>query len=175
MKMQINNTKFYSAVAIILILAFSRLIPHPPNFTPILGLAVFAGATLDKRIFAFAIPLIAMLVSDIFIGFHASILTVYFAIALNVLIGIYLMKKFTYLRAIGSLISGVIIFYIITNFAVWLGSSLYSKDFAGLISCYIMALPFLQNTLISSLFYGLGSFFIFNLVNKHLIFRPKNY
>ena len=170
-----TNFKFYSALMLIIILAFSRIIPHPANFTPILGMAVFAGTVFDRKIFSFLIPLLAMILSDLFLGFHSDIVIIYFAICLNVAIGIYFINKISYFKILVSLVSGSLVFFIITNFAVWFSSGMYTYSLEGLFTCYTMALPFLQNTIISTILYGVGAFFIFELSNKYLVFRPKNY
>lgn len=170
-----TNFKFYSALMLIIILAFSRIIPHPANFTPILGMAVFAGTVFDRKIFSFLIPLLAMILSDLFLGFHSGIVIIYFAICLNVAIGIYFINKISYFKIFVSLVLGSIVFFIITNFAVWFSSGMYTYSLEGLLTCYTMALPFLQNTIISTILYGVGAFFIFELSNKYLVFRPKNY
>ena len=166
---ELYNIRTSSILILITILAFSRLIPHPPNFTPLLGMAVFSGVIFDRKILAFVVPLVAMLLSDLVIGFHSSMPIIYFAIMLNVGVGFLLVSKFSYLKSILALVSGAFIFFIVTNFVVWLGSGMYSQDLNGLISCYIMALPFFQNTLLSSLVYGLGAFYLFDLFeNKFL-------
>ena len=166
---KLYNSRTLSILILITILAFSRLMPHPPNFTPLLGMAVFSGVIFDRKILAFVVPLVAMLLSDLVIGFHSSMPIIYFAIMLNVGVGFLLVSKFSYLKSILALVSGALIFFIVTNFAVWLGSGIYSQDLNGLISCYIMALPFFQNTLLSSLVYGLGAFYLFDLFeNKFL-------
>ena len=169
------NLKFYSAIILIIILAFSRLIPHPPNFTPILGMAVFAGAVFDKKVYSFLILLLAMILSDLFLGFHSSMFAIYFAICLNVVIGIYFINTIYYSKIFISLVSGSLVFFIITNFTVWFFSGMYPYSLEGLLACYTMGLPFLQNTIISSVLYGVGAFFIFELSNKYLLFRPKNF
>ena len=163
MMKELYNIRTSSILILITILAFSRLIPHPPNFTPLLGMAAFSGVIFDRKILAFVVPLVAMLLSDLVIGFHSSMPIIYFAIMLNVGVGFLLVSKFSYLKSILALVFGALIFFIVTNFAVWLGSGMYSQDLNGLISCYIMALPFFQNTLLSSLVYGLGAFYLFDL------------
>ena len=169
------NIRTSSILILVTILAFSRLIPHPPNFTPLLGMAVFSGVIFDRKILAFVVPLMAMLLSDMVIGFHSSMPIIYFAIMLNVGVGFLLVSKFSYLKSFLALISGAIIFFIVTNFAVWLGSGMYSQDLGGLMVCYIMALPFFQNTLLSTLIYGMGAFYLFNLFeDKILNFRQKS-
>ena len=92
-----------------------------------------------------------MFLSDLVIGLHGGMSIIYFAILVNVLFGFYLKGRFGPLQIGGTLISGAVLFFLITNFAVWYGSGFYSNDLAGLISCYTMGLPFFQNTLISSI------------------------
>ena len=152
---------------IILVLALSRLIPHPPNFTPILGMAVFSGAVINKKIFAYIIPLIAMLVSDLFLGFHAGMPIIYFSLAICVLIGTFIDSRITIFNSLLCISGGVIAFFLITNFAVWYGSGMYEFSISGLMKSYLMGLPFLQNTFISSLIYGMGAFLIYDIINKH--------
>ena len=130
-----SNIKFYSALVLIFILAFSRIIPHPPNFTPILGMAVFAGATFDKKIYSFLIPLVAMVLSDLFLGFHSSMIIIYLAICLNVLIGVYIVN-ISYLKIISSLAIGSLVFFIITNFI----SMSWTKTFQNLLNIKIIKL-----------------------------------
>ena len=169
------NLKFYSALMLVIILAFSRILPHPPNFTPILGMAVFAGAVFEKKIYSFIVPLLAMILSDLFLGFYGSMTIIYLAVCLNVIIGIYFLKKISFFKIFISLVLGSVTFFSISNFAVWLLSGIYPHSLEGLLACYTMALPFFQNTIISTILYGLGAFFIFDLSNKYLVFRPKNY
>ena len=173
MKMKINKNLLFG-ISIILILALSRLLPHPPNFTPILAMGFFAGAVLDKKIFAYIITLSAMILSDLFIGFHSSIFVVYFALSICVLFGTFIQNKLNILNGVIGISGGVLSFYLITNFAVWYGSGMYTLDFNGLITCYIMALPFLQNTILSSAIYGIAAFGAYRLAEKYINFRPKS-
>ena len=168
------DLRISSIFVFIAILAFSRLIPHPPNFTPLLGMAIFAGAMLDKKLLAFIAPLASMFLSDLVLGLHSSIPIIYFAIMLNVAIGFLLASKFNYFRCFMTLFFGALIFFIVTNFAVWLKSGMYSHDINGLISCYTMALPFFQNTLFSTVIYGLGAFYLFDFFENKYIKSVKN-
>ena len=163
------GVKTSTVLVLIAVLAFSRLIPHPPNFTPLLGMAVFAGARLDNKLFAIIAPLSAMFLSDLIIGLHSAMSIIYFAILVNVFFGFYLKNRFRPLPIGGILISGAFIFFLITNFVVWYGSSFYTNDFAGLITCYTMGLPFFQNTLISSLMYGYAAFYVFEFLEKRYL------
>ena len=159
----------YFGLGLIILLAFSRLIPHPPNFTPILGMAVFSGAIINKKIVAYLVPLAAMLLSDLYLGFHSGMPIIYFTLAICVLIGTFIESRVTILNSILGITAGVLVFYLITNFTVWYGSGMYENSFSGLITCYVMGLPFLQNTFISSLIYGMGAFLIYEVINKRLI------
>ena len=159
----------YFGLGLIILLALSRLIPHPPNFTPILGMAVFSGAIINKKIVAYLVPLAAMLLSDLYLGFHTGMPIIYFTLAICVLIGTFIESRVTILNSIFGITAGVLVFYLITNFTVWYGSGMYENSFSGLITCYVMGLPFLQNTFISSLIYGMGAFLIYEAINKRLI------
>ena len=165
--------KTSTVLILIAVLAFSRLIPHPPNFTPLLGMAVFAGARLDNKLFAILAPLTAMFLSDLIIGLHSGMSIIYFAILANVLFGFYLKDRFSPLQIGGTLISGALIFFLITNFAVWYSGSFYPNDLAGLISCYMMGLPFFQNTIISSIMYGFAAFYLYEFLENRYFNKLK--
>ena len=166
-----ENRKYISiALFIIALLALSRVIPHPPNFTPILGMAVFSGAIINHKLFAYIIPLAAMLLSDLYLGFHANMPIIYFSLALCVLIGRFIEARVSILNSFLSISLGVLVFFLITNFMVWYGSGMYESSISGLMTCYFMGLPFVQNTFISSLLYGMGAFLIYDIVNKRTVF-----
>ncbi len=167
------DKKIIFGISIIFILTISRLIPHPPNFTPILSMAFFAGAVFDKKIAAYFIPILAMLISDFFLGFHSSMVVIYFALCICVLIGTIVNSRFNLLTSFLGICGGVLAFYLITNFAVWYGSGMYASDLNGLITCYIIALPFLQNTFLSSILYGMAACILYLMADKHLKFSAK--
>ena len=168
-----NRKNISLALFIIALLALSRVIPHPPNFTPVLGMAVFSGAIISKRLIAYLIPLMAMLISDLYLGFHAGMPIIYFAICVCILIGTFFHSKLNLTTSFLGISAGVISFYLISNFAVWYGSGMYASDLNGLITCYIMALPFLQNTFLSSIFYGMAACVLYSMADKHLKFSAK--
>ena len=140
--------------AMIFAAAASRLIPHPPNLTAVTAMALFAGATFSRRRYAFVVPALALLLSDLLIGFYSGMIFVYGAFMVAVGIGLLLR---THRRPLaigaGSLVSSVV-FYLITNFGVWAGSSLYTKTGAGLIACYTAGIPFFRNMVAGDLFYA---------------------
>ncbi len=134
----------------------ARLLPHLPNFTPIAATALFGGVYLKKR-YALIIPLAAMFISDIFIGFHSMMPYVYGSFVLTGLIGMWLRThKNVQNVAAGALISSIL-FFLITNFGVWAGG-MYARDLSGLLESYVMAIPFFKNTILGDLFYT-GAFF----------------
>ena len=164
------KNSIYLALGLVALLSLSRLIPHPPNFTPILGMAIFSGAIISKRFIAYLVPLAAMLLSDLYLGFHASVPIIYFSLAVCVLIGTFIEARVSILNSFLSISSGVLVFFLITNFMVWYGSGMYEFSISGLMTCYFMGLPFVQNTFISSLLYGMGAFLIYDIINKRIIF-----
>ena len=168
--MESRKSHYLSILGLIVLLAFARLLPHPPNFTPILGMAVFSGAIINQRLLAYLTPLAAMLLSDLYLGFHASMPIIYFTLAICVLIGTFISKRVSILNSFLSINLGVLVFFLITNFAVWYGSGMYEFNISGLMTCYFMAIPFVQNTLISGLIYGMGAFLIYDIINKRIIF-----
>ena len=149
--MKSNKNKYYAIIGIIILLATARLLPHPPNFTPILGMAVFSGAIISKRLIAYLIPLAAMFLSDLYLGLHSSIPIIYFSLAVCVLFGTFIKARVTILNSFLSISLGVLVFFLITNFMVWYGSGMYEYSISGLMTCYFMGLPFVQNSFISSI------------------------
>ena len=137
------------SLGIFIVLAASRFIPHPPNFTSLIALSFYVPLFLGKRFIP--VLLVCFIITDIFIGFHE---TVFFTWGSVIFISLfsYLFQKNIYTRIIGVL-SSSLVFYIISNFGVWsLGSYGYSLD--GLLICYIAAIPFYTNTLISTILYS---------------------
>lgn len=135
----------------------ARLLPHPPNFSPIAAMALFGGVYFNKK-YALIIPLIVLFISDIFLGFHSTIPFVYGSFLITGFIGLWLKNHRDFKSILtGTLLSSVL-FFLITNFGVWLAGSLYQKNITGLIQSYIMAIPFFRYSLIGDLFYT-GIFF----------------
>lgn len=165
--------KVASYVAIILLAVIARLIPHAPNFAPIGGLALFSGSHFKKKI-ALLIPLTAMFLSDIFLGFHKAIPYVYASFIVIALIGGLIKNNKWQSLLKASLISSVL-FFLITNFGAWATGSMYQKNLSGLMQCYAFGIPFFRNTLISDLFYTFSFFygyrFLSNFVFKKLLVK----
>ncbi len=147
--------KKYLIPILLIILGFAtRFLPHPANFTAIGAIALFGGIYLPKK-WAIILPLIAMFVSDIFIGFYSwqIMLSVYAGFALMGLIGLLVRNNKKFSTVLGGTILGSILFFLITNAAVWQFGTMYTPNFSGLMQSYFMALPFFKNSLLGDLFY----------------------
>ena len=140
---------FKISIGIFFALAASRFIPHPPNFTSLIALSFYVPLFLGKRF----IPalLICFIITDIFIGFHAIVVFTWGSVIFISLTS-YLFQKNIYMRIIGAG-CGSLVFYIISNFGVWSFGS-YGYSFDGLLNCYIAAIPFYSNTLMSTILYS---------------------
>jgi hypothetical protein len=149
-----NHTRLLAIFAAILGAAALRIVPHPPNFSPIDAMALFSGAYLGRRGLAFVAPLGALLLSDAAIGFYSHMEITYLSVALVVLIGWVALKRVSPLRIGLAAIASSILFFAVTNFGVWLFSGMYPTSLAGLAACYVAAIPFFQNTLAGDLFYS---------------------
>lgn len=158
---------FLVAVILILFAAFSRLIPHPANFTPIAAIALFSGVYLGKKYFLI-VPVAAMLIGDIFLGFHPMMIWVYGSFAVIALIGLWLKSHKSVGYIFGTTVFSSIIFFIITNFGVW-AAGFYEYSLRGLAECYIMAIPFFRNSIAGDLIYVTAMFGIYELVRKYAL------
>ena len=159
-KNSMNNTYIkFIPVLLILIGVLMRLLPHPANFAPITALAFFGAVYLPKR-YGFILPIVAIFVSDLFLGFYGiTMLFVYGSFLLSGLIGFAIRKHTSFLSVVGGSLLASISFFLITNFGVWVSqSSAYPKTFEGLMLCYMAGVPFFRNTLIGDLFFS-GVFF----------------
>ncbi|HSH37977.1 MAG TPA: DUF6580 family putative transport protein [Chthoniobacterales bacterium] len=148
------NTRFLVLSGFVLAAAMSRLLPHPPNVTPIAAMALFAGAYFSSRKLAFLLPLVAMLVSDVVLAatvYGAAALRsqpmVYACILATAGIGMLLRRSKSPMNVACATLASSVLFYVATNFAVWAFGSLYPKTWAGLLTCYTAAIPFFRNSL----------------------------
>lgn len=168
------NLRFGVISILILFAALSRLIPHPANFAPIGGMALFGAAYYSKRYWAFIIPIVAMWISDLilnnvvyaqyfdhFVWFYSGSLFTYGAFGLIVLLGIFTLKKVRIPNLLVSALGASLIFFLVSNFGVWFSSGMYPKDFNGLMACYTAGIPFFKNTIAGDLVYSTALFGIF--------------
>lgn len=168
-KLSQENLAEYFLIHLLIVFAiFTRLIPHPENFTSIGAVGLFAGAFLSGRLSLFA-PLLALIVSDAVLGFYEPIvmLFVYIGTVSSVLIGhIFLFQKIGIIRLLASALVSAIIFFIISNFGMW-ASGFYPPTLNGLTVCYFAAIPFFKNILAGNLIYA------FLLFGIYLFLRNK--
>lgn len=162
---------------LILLAALTRVLPHPPNFSPVEAVALFGGAYFARRTWAIAVPLLAMLASDVALAammggvymnhlFGGMQWLVYGCILLSTLLGFGLRGRVSGARVLGFSLAGSVLFFVVTNFGVWVGDPSYPKNAAGLVACYVAAIPFFQWTLLGTLFYAALLFGGFALLRR---------
>lgn len=170
----------------ILLAAGSRLIPHMPNFAPMAAMALFGAAHFEKRWQAFLIPILAVWLSDLvlnnvvyaayyptFTWFYSGFYWQYGTYLLIALGGLGWLRRITPVRVVGAALGSSLVFFLITNFGCWLGSSFYAQNSAGLMACYAAGLPFLRGTLLGDLFYTVTMFGGYYLMARRwTILRP---
>lgn len=161
------TTQAYTAIVIAA--ALSRLVPHPPNFTVIGSLALFGGACFENSLAAYLVPLAAMILSDAVIGFHRGMPVVYACFLLSTFLGrrmrggrnIGLVAKMSFLSSV--------MFFVISNFWVWAGGSMYPHTAQGLVLCYTAAIPFFGNTLAGTMIYSAVLFAAADLADRAVL------
>jgi hypothetical protein len=134
-------------VGLILAVAATRLIPHPPNFTPIMSVALFGSAVLANRYLGIVVAIVAMALSNLVLGGHSTWAFVYGAMLVTGILGFTLREKRSIPRILVVTLTGSILFFLISNLGVFIMQDLYPKTAAGLLTCYTLALPFFKNTI----------------------------
>jgi Family of unknown function (DUF6580) len=141
-------------VCFILFAAVVRILPHPWNFAPVGAMALFSGAKLGRSWKAFLLPLAALFVGDLFVGFHRLMPVVYFSFCLSVLIGIAFRNRQSLKPLSLATFIGALQFFVVTNFGVWAMENFYPHSYEGLVTCYIAGVPFFGNTLVGDAVYA---------------------
>jgi hypothetical protein len=172
-----NNKRLIYIIFVIFLGIFYRLIPHVPNFSPLYSISVFSSILpleLDNKFnkllkyICFLIPLIILFITDLILGFYKGMIFNYLAFLSYSIFSYFIFYKYNKLsKTILGLILSVgssIYFFIISNFGVWLLTNMYSKDLTGFILCYINALPFLKNSIISSIIFSILIFYTYELL-----------
>jgi len=163
---KITLNKFYLFIGCLGLILLYRLIPHPPNFTPVIAMALYLPIFFG--LWSIPFLLLAFAITDYFIGFHSLLIWTWGSLAL-----VGLLSKYTknILSRLFTTFLGAIIFFIISNLGVWYSGGLYDHTYEGLIKCYIMALPFFTNTLLSTIIFALLIEFI--IFSKYLNLFPQ--
>ena len=160
-----RNINLLIALALIALAVSLRVLPHPANFAPIAAIAIFGGAILPRRA-AIWLPLGAMIISDLIIGWHNLIPITWGCYVLIALTSSYWMKKPSFGRGLALVMSSSVFFFVLTNFGVWVWSGMYAHSLSGLAQCYSLALPFFRNTALSDLVYTGALFGIYALATQ---------
>jgi hypothetical protein len=154
----------------------ARFLPHPANFAPVAAIALFSARYLPKKL-AFILPLSIMFISDLFLGFYGlEMIFVYGSFVLAGIIGLLSRHQKISSFIPFSSFSSSIIFFLVTNFGVWLTTTMYAKNLVGLSSCFILAIPFFRNTLVSDLLYTtifVGGYEIAFILGKKFLSHQK--
>ena len=184
MKIQETSIRYTVMFAIIFLAAIVRLMPHPHNFTPIGAMALFGAACFGRTPLSVLAPLATLWISDLILnnlilkpqfpqyypeGFiWITSAWIYVAFLMITALGWLLLSKISIGRLLGASLSASLIFFLVTNFSVWLGSSVYPQNTAGLLTCYIAGIPFFWNTLAGDLTYTAIMFGVYFLVARRV-------
>ncbi len=177
--MNAKSKQTFLAIILILLGVVLRLLELIPNFSPVTAIALLGGAyLLDKR-WSIVIPVASLLISDILLGyknnypfFHNTIFFVYISYIIIVFLGWKLRsEKVNYLKVGGFAIVSSLLFFIISNFGVWIVGTLYERNLAGLVNCFEMAIPFYKFTFFGDVVYTFLFFFIFNVIKNLTIIK----
>lgn len=164
-----DRTRQILAGGLLVMGVIARLLPHPPNVTPLTAIALFGGTALSKR-WAILLPLAIIVLSDLALGLHDVVAFTWGSVGLIGFLGLWIRKRPGARRIACAALIGSTIFFVVTNFGVWLvgdGGTMYPKTWQGLVSCYVAALPFYRNALVGDLVWTLSIFGLYAWATKH--------
>ncbi|PJZ54417.1 DUF6580 family putative transport protein [Leptospira adleri] len=178
-----NRNEGVSTLAVILA-GISRFLPHPSNFTSVGAMTVYSGARVQGWK-SFLFPMFILLTTDYILSrihgfemFYEGFFLVYLSLLINVLLGKFFLKdqkKLMFVSGVALLAS--VQFFLLSNFSVWAFSSLYPRTWEGLLTCYLVAIPYFAGTLLGDLLYTSALFGILDRVElkfKERISISKN-
>ena len=168
------NTRLITLSLIIFSIAMFRLLPHPPNVSPVAAMALFGGAYFSDKRIAFLVPFLALLLSDFMLGLHDTMVYVYAGFALTVVIGFWLKTNMNIGRITLAVVGSSILFFIISNFGAWFTSGLYPMTLDGLMQAYVAAIPFFQNSLLGNLVFTALLFAGFAVLKRNVSVLAEN-
>ena len=172
MKFTKNIRNYILPISLILILSFSRVIPHPSNFSPIIAMAIFSGFYFKNFYLSLFVVIFSMFLGDLYLGFHNTMFFTYISLAAVVIVGLFI-KNFKFSEIVLAGLLGSLCFFIITNFGAWVTLEIYEKNLSGLINSYILAIPFFYNTLASTFLYLIALKLFINFLDKKNIIRTS--
>ena len=177
---------------IILLAAFTRIMPHPPNFSPMAAIGLFGAAHFAKKWQAFLIPLIGIWISDLvinnfvysshssnFVWFYGGFYWQYISYVFIIFAGLFIFNKgISVTNTLGGMVSSSGIFFLFSNFGVWAGGAMYTKNISGLITCYASGIPFIHNTIISDALFTtvlFGTYYLLQTEYSYLKLKHLRY
>ena len=171
-----NRNRFLLALFLVVLAMLMRVVPHPWNFTPIGGVALFSGASFERKRWSFLVPLLALFAGDVALelltgqGFHALMPAVYGSFAATVCLG-FLVRDHRHspFAVGGTAVAGATLFFVVTNFAVWIWSPVYAKTLDGLVACYVAGLPYYGTQVAGDLIYSTLLFGAFVWMERHVL------
>ena len=180
------NKKIILILSLLIIGILGRIIPHPPNVTAMIAIALLSSHAFKNKWIALLNPLAGWWISDLIINnlflntyfetftwLYPGFLWQYSSFCIIILIGYFSLKKLSLKKVFLSTITSSLLFFIITNFGVWISGSLYPLNISGLITCYILAIPFFKGTLLGFLFYSSFLFGAFELFKSKLLLNNQ--
>lgn len=168
---QKNLNLLLLALGLIFLGVISRLSAHAWNFTLMGGLALFAGAFFKRKWISAAIVFSTLLISDLVLGFHNQMPAVYLGFALMILIGAIMSVKPSRPTVVASALVASLIFFLVSNLFVWFEGTLYPQTWDGLVNCYVMAIPFYQNQIISDVISAFALFEVARAMKSFVVAR----
>ena len=177
---------------IILLAAFTRIMPHPPNFSPMAASGLFGAAHFAKKWQAFLIPLIWIWISDLvinnivysshssnFVWFYGGFYWQYISYVFIIFAGLFIFNKgISVTNTLGGMVSSSGIFFLFSNLGVWAGGAMYTKNISGLITCYAAGIPFIHNTIISDALFTtvlFGTYYLLQTEYSYLKLKHLRY
>ena len=186
MNKKATQLRWFVLGTLVLLAALSRLLPHPPNFTPIGGMALFGAAYFSRKYLAFLVPILAFWMSDLvlnnvvyaayfesFSWFSQALAWSCVAMILIVLVGRTLLKKVRPMALLGSSLLASVIFFLLSNFGVWASGTMYPMTLEGLVACFAAGIPFFGNTIAGDLVYTTILFGGFELLKSQLPYLQR--
>jgi len=149
---QQGQGRWMLAVGLVVVGALARLLPHPPNMTPLVAVALFGGSVLPKGL-GIVVPVLAIFASDLAIGLHDVMAFTWGSASLTAMLGWWVRRRPRPGRIACAAVLGSTLFFLVANFGVWLIDMIYPRTWPGLAACYVAALPFFRNALIGDLAY----------------------
>jgi hypothetical protein len=172
MEIRIKSPLVWLSIALVAFGVVMRLLPHPANLAPVGAIALFGGAVLPRKV-GWWLPVMVMVLSDVWIGAYHGILFTWLGFLLVGLFGMSLRGRSTWLRVPFGVAGSSVIFFGVSNYGVWLQGQIYAHTWSGLWQCYVNALPFFRNTVLGDLIYATLLFGVYAVAESRVKSQQK--